>query len=60
MALSNSEKVGISQTYEVYDQASMGGKIGIVFFVVWIIWCVCAWDGEGTERPAWGWLDWLG
>jgi hypothetical protein len=60
-ALDNFDTVGVSQsyTYEVYRYATRGA-IGKAFFVVWIIWCAFGWGGEGTERPAWGWLDWLG
>ena len=39
---------------------NVGGDIGTVFFATWVVWCILCFDGEGTQRPSWPWLDWLG
>ena len=38
----------------------VGGDGGIMFFIAWTIWCGLCFDGKGTQRPDWPWLDWLG
>ena len=38
----------------------VGGEGGFDFFIAWTIWCVLCFDGKGTQRPDWPWLDWLG
>ncbi|KAF8252087.1 hypothetical protein K440DRAFT_609919 [Wilcoxina mikolae CBS 423.85] len=43
-----------------YGGPNVGLSTGLTFFVAWVLWCILSFDGAGTERPSWPWLDWLG
>ena len=43
-----------------WSPANVGGDVGFIFLVFWVVYCAKDFDGSGTERPNWPWLDWLG
>ena len=54
------ERTSAMQTGPSYGEPADGGGVGTVLFIAWIFWCVFCFNGAGTQRPDWPWLDWLG
>jgi hypothetical protein len=38
----------------------VGGDLGVASLVLWTLWCIIFYNSEGTDRPSWPWLDFLG
>jgi hypothetical protein len=49
-----------SSSKTLHGGPNVGGATGAIMFISWAIWCVMCYDGKGTERPDWQWVDWLG
>jgi hypothetical protein len=56
----NNSRAGAMLTSLEYGGPNVGGDMGVIFLVTWVLWCILYFDGAGTERPNWPWLDWLG
>ena len=39
---------------------AVGGDLGLGCLVLWAPWCILCYDSDGTSRPSWPWLDFLG
>ena len=39
---------------------AVGGDLGLACLVLWALWCILLYDSDGTSRPSWPWLDFLG
>ena len=44
-------------TFGVY---AVGGDLGLACLILWALWCILLCDSDGTSRPSWPWLDFLG
>jgi hypothetical protein len=56
----NKARMTMMQISLEYGGENIGGDTGFIFLLVWIFWCILNFDGTGSERPSWPWLDWLG
>ena len=44
----------------IYGGYVVGGDLGLGCLVLWALWCILCYDSDGTSRPSWPWLDFLG
>lgn len=44
----------------IFGGYAVGGDLGLGCLILWALWCILFYDSEGTSRPSWPWLDFLG
>jgi hypothetical protein len=53
-------KAALLRESQRFGGPNVGGFTGTLMLIFWILWCILCFDGKGSDRPDWPWLDWLG